>query len=151
MSWQPAQAAVARLSLHREDVVDWIEIQGGMEHRHPAVALREDPVADEDVEVDVGIEKAAETMHEGQGAKASIALCIRTALAKPRLHGAPRRTGRAKIPALAGEGDQEVVATAAAVGPRDTVGQDAALEILAEGPLDVERRAGLTAAGRRGR
>lgn len=42
---------------------------------------------------------------------------------------------------FATEHHQEVVTTSGVVNPRKPVGQDAALEIVAQGPLDVEGNA----------
>jgi len=50
---------------------------------------------------------------------------------------APAGTGRAHIAALAGEGDQELVSTAAAVHPRESMCQDAALQVRAKGGFDI--------------
>ena len=52
---------------------------------------------------------------------------------------APRRAGRAEIPTLAGESDQEIVAAVRAIDPGESVSQDAAFQIVAVGGFDMER------------
>jgi hypothetical protein len=57
------------------------------------------------------------------------------------LDHAAGRARRADVAALAAEGHQEIVTTSGAVNPRKPVRRDAALEIGAKGPLDVEGNA----------
>jgi len=56
-----------------------------------------------------------------------------------RLHHPPRGARRTDVAPLAAERDQEVVATAGAIGAAKPVHQDTALEVVAEGGLDMER------------
>jgi hypothetical protein len=56
-----------------------------------------------------------------------------------RLGHAPGGAGRAQAAALAGVGDQEVVAASVAVCSREAAGQDPALEVAAQLALDVTR------------
>ena len=54
------------------------------------------------------------------------------------LDHAPGVAGRAHAPALAGVGDEKVVAAFAAAGAGKTVGEDAAFEVAAKFALDIE-------------
>jgi hypothetical protein len=52
-----------------------------------------------------------------------------------RIRHAPRVAGGADAPALAGEGDEEVVAAALAAGSGESVGEDTVTEILSTQPI----------------
>jgi hypothetical protein len=65
-----------------------IEIGGGMEVQRAVRADAEHPVGDATMQVGVGVERRAKTLHETDGAKAGVARCTETAASQCRLERA---------------------------------------------------------------